>query len=658
MTDHKDDIQDKDKKQTENGVSDDLKRADKGGKASDKGKGRLKLHAGGKSDLDNLANIAAREGDRLEPFYQVIRHKGGGMAAGVWYHGVSTDKDGVEHFKKPLLLSDPFEIVGRGEDFEGAEYRVIEFKRNGTTQREAFPLEILGRPDGWAFLRGFGIGVKQSGQCMGLLADYIQWEGSAETWQIARRGGWCRSDFSAYILPSGEVLGGSDSKVIYTGDRSKREAFQASGSLQDWQDNIGRYLTGNSRPLLALGMVFAAPLLRLVNQESGGFHFFGSSSIGKSISGLLAVSAVGNPTRLKAQWKGTSLGFDNEAASNNDGLMFLDEISEADPKTAKEVAYSVFNGQSKLQGAAKGGNRGRLSWLVSAISTGEYDLESYLKAAGYELNAGQAVRLPSIPADSGKGYGVFEELHGFDTAKALAVHLEDAAKSYYGQPFRAFVCGLIGRLKDNAAAVKARIKALQAEFEALLPPDLANQPARCAKRFCLAGVALELAAEWGILNLERGTGFAGVKTCFDAWHERDGGGNREERQIIRAARDFLQAHGQSPKHFVNLQAAAVGGGYSPDYAEFWGFTVPANYEHGSSGKPRYYLTDKAFEDFVCKGFDVRKVCAVLASSGWLLKDGKNNRYKLPNKAVELQLLGAKRMYCFAGDVPPDEWNGG
>ena len=73
--------------------------------------------------------------------------------------------------------------------------------------------------------------------------------------------------------------------------------------------------------------------------------------------------------RLKAQWKGTSLGFDNEAASNNDGLLFLDEISEADPKTAKEVAYSVFNGQSKLQGAAKGGNRGRLSWLVSVIST-------------------------------------------------------------------------------------------------------------------------------------------------------------------------------------------------------------------------------------------------------------------------------------------------
>ena len=55
------------------------------------------------------------------------------------------------------------------------------------------------------------------------------------------------------------------------------------------------------------------------------------------------------------------------------------------------------------------------------------------------------MRLPSIPADAGKGYGVFEELHGFDTAKALALHLEDAAKTCYGQPFRTFVSELTGR---------------------------------------------------------------------------------------------------------------------------------------------------------------------------------------------------------------------
>lgn len=612
------------------------------------------VHKGGKSDFDDLQHIMEQDAEGLKPFYQVIKHNGA-MTAGVWYHGVAADRDGMGHYKKPMLLSDPFEIVGRGQDFEGAEYRVIEFRRNGQIQREALPLGIVGRPDGWEFLRGFGIGIRQNGQCMGLLADFIQWEGSAEVWQIARRGGWCQNDFSAYILPSGEVLGGAGCKVIYTGDTSKRQAFQSAGGLQDWQEKIGRYLTGNSRPLLALGMVFAAPLLRLVNQESGGFHFFGSSSIGKSISGLIAVSAIGDPMRLKAQWKGTSLGFDNEAASNNDGLLFLDEISEADPKTAKEVAYSVFNGQSKLQGAAKGGNRGRLSWLVSVISTGEYDLESYLKAAGFELNAGQAVRLPSIPADAGKGYGVFEELHGFDTAKALALHLEDAAKTCYGQPFRTFVSELTGRLKNNPEDVKARIKVLQAEFEALLPPDLANQPARCAKRFVLAAAALEIAAEWGIVNLAKGAGFAGVLACFEAWYERDGGGNREDRQIIKNTRDFLQAHGKSSKYFVDYVSAGVGMGYQPDFTEFWGFVGNAYGDRTSGGKLRYYLTDRAFEEHICKGFDIRKVCSVLSAEGWMLKDGKNNRYKLPKKAIDLLGVEVRRMYCLEGDIPPSEY---
>ena len=269
------------------------------------------------------------------------------------------------------------------------------------------------------------------------------------------------------------------------------------------------------------------------------------------------MSALGDSSRLKVQWKGTSLGFDNEAASNNDGLLFLDEISEADPKTAKEVAYSVFNGQSKLQGAAKGGNRGRLSWTVAAISTGEYDLENYLRAAGFELNAGQAVRLPSIPADAGKGYGAFDELHGFSDGKSLAVHLEEAAKSLDGTVFRAYVAELVQRLHTEPEALKGRLKALQGEFEAQLPPDLASQPARAARRFVLAAAALELATEWGITGLERGAGFAGVLSCFGAWYERDGGGNREDRIIRKSARDFLQAYGQSSKYFVNLADVGI-----------------------------------------------------------------------------------------------------
>ena len=39
----------------------------------------------------------------------------------------------------------------------------------------------------------------------------------------------------------------------------------------------------------------------------------------------------------------------------------------------------------------------------------------------------------------------------------------------------------------------------------------------------------------------------------------------------------------------------------PDYVKFWGFVVLANYEDGSTGKPRYFLTDNVFEEYICKG---------------------------------------------------------
>ena len=55
------------------------------------------------------------------------------------------------------------------------------------------------------------------------------------------------------------------------------KAYQPNGELTDWQQNIARYAVGNSRLCLALGASFAAPLLSLLNEESGGFHLMGDS---------------------------------------------------------------------------------------------------------------------------------------------------------------------------------------------------------------------------------------------------------------------------------------------------------------------------------------------------------------------------------------------
>ena len=517
------------------------------------------------------------------------------------------------------------------------------------------PLDIVGTREGWAFLRGHGIGVHQSGATMAHLVNYLQWEGDKTEWQISKRGGWADDALTAYVLPTGEVIGSAENKVIYVGDTSKRRAYMPSGSLGQWQAQIARYAVGNSRLLLALGAVFASPLLAVLKAENGGFHFFGSSSIGKSLSGMVALSVIGDPEALKVQWNGTGLSFDNTAAANNDGVLFLDELGQADGKTLDYVAYSVFNGVKKGQGAKEGGNREHLTWRVLAVSTGEYEPQYFMKKYGLTWQAGQAVRLPAIPADAGAGYGVFEHLHGFERADLLARHLKQTALACYGSPWRAYLARLTEAMADNPQAFRARLYGLQNEFAARLPPDVRGQAKRAAERFVLAAAGLALACEWGISGFDKEAAFAGVLACFNAWFVRDGCENREERQIVENAFNFLQVHGKGERFFneASIAGAVVAGNFqtSRNHA---GFSFPAD---SHFNKPRFFVLDAVFKDEICQRQDVRLVVRVLRDMGWLSVDGKNSKVKLPaHFAKHNNMPLHQRYYCFHGDAPPEMWD--
>lgn len=596
-----------------------------------------KLH---NKELAELANMGDNEQHSdLKSYFECL-------PTGLYYHGVGVDKHGITFPKPPVRISDPFRIVGRGQSEDEREYRIIEYQRNGRGVKKlaAFPMGLVSRNDGLSYFReNLSICIKD--RYKSELWDYVQWDGERTEWQITSRGGWCDESCTAYVLPNGEVIGHAANKVMYTGDNSRKAAYAVSGSLKEWQDEIARYARGNSRLLLALGVVFAAPLLGVLREESGGFHFFGSSSIGKSIAGMVAVSAIGEPTGLKVQWKGTSLGFDNHAAANNDSIVFLDEIGEADQKTVKDVAYSIFNGVSKLQGAKQGGNRVQQTWRVLAISNGEYDAEHYLKQDGLEWNAGQAVRLPAIPADVGKGFGSFDTLHDFDSSVALAMHLESSAKRIYGSAFRAYLRELTQNMQQQPEKTIARINQLRAEFGATLPPNMDSQPKRVAKRFILVAAALELASEWGITGFEKGIGMAGVRACFMDWYARDGKGNREENQILRNAINFMQEHGHGERlYLIDRGSYPVEPATGRNHAGY-------RLKHSE----RIYINDTVFQQEICKGFDEKFVCKVLRDCGWLVSESpQRNKMKITKEMSNLLSLSENtRMYCLQGFQPPE-----
>ena len=348
---------------------------------------------------------------------------------------ITYDEEGKEQRDH---LADAIHLIGRAVDEEGGNWRIIEWRdRYHTTHHAALDMGDIGTPAGWRALQRLGIAIKAGRKKRERLADYLQGSGKNTRWQLAKTAGW---HSGAYILPSGEVLGAAEN-IHYHGDTSQGADYQPKGSLADWQA-LARLAEDNSRLCLALGCAFAAPLLDLLGHESGGFHLYGDSSDGKTTAALFTLSVWGNPKELKLTWEGTAHGFSNTAAARNDGLLVLDEIGQASARTAAQTAYAVLNGTGKIQGAKEGGNRAINRWRIMLLSTGEKNLDGYLKTEGKDWQAGQATRLPAIPADTGKGMGIYDTLHGFAGGAELSEHLTREGEKNHGTAGRAYIAHL------------------------------------------------------------------------------------------------------------------------------------------------------------------------------------------------------------------------
>ena len=547
----------------------------------------------------NLENI---EPFRPRPHFEIDNR-------GVWWVNVRTDKDGDIIESEPLLLSDPIDIIGTGQDNDGAYYRIIKFKDKITRRQKtaALPQAEIAGGKCWERLGFYGLSIESNPTKRRKLADYLQKEGSQTAFTITDRAGWHED---SYIMPSGETITATDKDpaIIYNGDTSQAKAYQPNGELTDWQQNIARYAVGNSRLCLALGASFAAPLLSLLNEESGGFHLMGDSSDGKTTAAKVALSVWGKPSGSLLSWSGTKIGFSNTAAARNDGLLVLDEIGQASPHVIGDTVYSVMNGINKVQGAKQGGNRALSRWKVMMFSTGEKTPDSILKHHKGDWNAGQAARLPSIRAAA--QYGIYDTLHGFEDGALLSEHIAQSAEKYHGVAGRLFIRQLLDDLEQAKQQATERMAAFMATI-----PELSGQARRVAKRFAIAAAALELAAP--VTGLPVGVGMAGVKQCFDEWLEANGTGKHEDRRIIEQAEDFIAQYALGTR-FTEWSDKST----NKDHA---------GYRKQEGEKLELWVIRRVFAGEIAQSFDEAKVCRVLADNGLLKYNHKNRGYQHQRK---------------------------
>lgn len=419
----------------------------------------------------------------------------------------------------------------------------------------------------------------------------------------------------------------------------KTHNFGVAGDLAEWQENVGKYCVSNSRLLFAVAIALAAPLLQLMDEGSGGFHYFGHSSRGKTTALLVAGSVCGGRGRngYKSSWRATSNGLEGIAVAHCDGLLCLDEISEVNTRALHEAAYMLSNGMGKARATKSGEARAQAKWRLLYLSTGELTLADKLSEDGAgRATAGQSVRLVDIPAEADEHLGLFEELHGDPDAKTFAERLGKGSREFYGSALRSF----LERLTAELPAARGKVARVKEGFQSTYcPPDADSQVTRVCSRFALVAAAGELGIEYGVLPWSQGASVSAAAKCFQAWLRNRGGvGALELQQGVAQVKAFFLKHGSSRFEIWGENESSV----TYNRAGFR--------RKDSNGAWAYYVPKAIFDNEIAKGFDARRLLNEFKRLGLLIPGSDGS----PSRVVRDPAIGkTSRYYHFRADIVGD-----
>lgn len=583
---------------------------------------------------------------------------------GVWY--AERDKDG--EVKRPQWICATLNVIARTRGDDGNAWGVMLtfHDPDGAPKSWAMPSALLsGEGAEWAGrLRDMGLRIAPGTRARNLLAQYIDTRNPRERVTCTDRVGW---HGATYVLPSGSIASETEQRdgrrYVFQTDSGMEDTFRRNGTLAEWRTSVAALAEGNSRFVFALAVAFSGPMLRLAGMESGGFHFRGDSSQGKTSALRVAASVYGRPSYLQ-RWRTTSNALEAIAAQHCDAALILDELGQLDPREAGEAAYLLSNEMEKGRSTRAQVLRRRRTWRLIFLSSGEISLAEHMAEAGKRTRAGMEVRMADVPLDAGRGMGGIEELHGRDGPATVADELVKSAARFYGTAGRTWLEWAC----DNVAILPERLQALIDRFrDDMVPEASAEQVRRVGSRFALVAAAGELATQAGITGWQAGHAAWAVRQCFNAWLESRGHlENGELAAMLRQVRRFLEAHGDGRFTYVHRSADD----HAPKTLNRAGFRrlideegkpVRSNSDYmreygermSSSDAERscteYIFLQECFRKEVCTGFDPDQVAKLLKARGHL----HTETGRLTNK-VRIPGMGLIRCYHVKPSIFDDE----
>jgi len=546
--------------------------------------------------------------------------------SGVFYTSEGSD----EKPGKSIRVCAPMRVKAMIRDRASENWgRVIEFyDADGVRHQWAIPMEMLAGDgaDVRRELSRLGLEIGASLSAKNRLSEYLIESKPKERARCVQQTGWFDDVF---VMPD-RTIGDSNEVVLYQSENKTACQYVQNGTLEQWRENVARLCMGNSRLILAVSAAFAGMILRHAGQESGGLHFVGSSSTGKSTAQQVAASVYGSPS-FKQSWRATGNALEGTCALHNDAALILDEMAEVEPKEVGSIVYMIGNGTGKGRAGRTGEAKQRKTWRLMIVSSGEIGLVQHMRDGGKIAKAGQEVRMIDVAADAGAGYGLFEELHGYEGGAKLSDAIKASTQAWYGTPAIAFLEHLTRDLKAFSVAIK---QAMSGFVAAHLPSDAAGQAERVCSRFAIIAIAGEYATSAGITGWRQGDAVAAAATCFKSWLDsRGGGGNQERMAILSSVKAFFESHGESRFSDIKDTSGRV--------------TVNrAGFRTTSDAGQEYFVLTEAYRREVCAGFDMKTVNKMLIDAGWLVPDSAGK----VAQSKRLPDLGKTRCYVFTSKM--------
>lgn len=520
---------------------------------------------------------------------------------GVWRHNIKfNDED-----KPPKLIDTwvcgPLHVKAITSNNESNFGRLIHLQNvNGDWKTWSMPMTMLSGSQESLREELFRLGMEISLKEKSLLSEYINTRAPEKRIVAAQQTGWNNND--TFVFPNRTI---GDQNVIFQSNHQRCSDYLEMGTLAEWQKEIGKLCIGNPLLLHAVSFSLAGPLLKILHVDNGGFHYFAESSTGKTTALLVAISLWGKPKQFIRTWRATSNGLESISTDRNDTILVLDELGEANPNEVSQVVYAITNGTGKQRSNKNGTSQEVATWRQTILSSGELSPETIISQSSQTAQAGVLLRL--IDINCNHKFGLFDELHQFNSGRELSDHLKCLSELNYGIVGPLFIEKLIQldhkKLNNEFAEVRSLFTCNH---------DQENRP---ATRFALAAFAGELAISIGLLPWPERSALTASLGLFREWQAARGKRSIEDQKILTSIMNYVYRYGDSRFSALNAPGKSIS-----DRTGWW--------RMDENSEKRVWMFTPGGLQQATQTNDVKPVIRALNNAGWIVaKDtGKNSKF--------------------------------